>query len=314
MVYEPAISIVIPTYNDERFVGFALDSVFAQTYRNWEIIVVDDGSTDGSVHVARQYGDRVKVFEQSNSGSAAARNRGIQESMAPYVAFLDADDFWLPHKLEAQMKYLASHPESDFIFCAWREWHWPQVGDPNELVNGNAASVTDIAEIDANESGWLYPRLLLDCFIQTSTVLVRKSFLERVGVFDTSLKRGQDYDLWLRCSRATPIAKISHIGSLYRLRNDSITKRIHSVNYGGMILERAVSRWGMQDSRACLVSTSGVRKHIGTVWRNFAIEQAKARYYRTAVLAVLRAIRWWPLDLHTWGCMARIAVTPFLAK
>src|SRR4249920_2954185 len=99
MMQCPLVSVVIPTYNDDRFVGEALRSVFAQTYDNIEVVVVDDGSSDDSVKVARSFGEKVRVIQQSNAGSAVARNRGMTAARGEFISFLDADDYWLADKV-----------------------------------------------------------------------------------------------------------------------------------------------------------------------------------------------------------------------
>ncbi len=310
MMQPGLVSIVIPTYNDERFISEALSSLFAQTYHQWEAIIIDDGSSDSSVKIAQSFGDRVKVFSQNNAGSAVARNHGMRMASGQYLAFLDADDYWLPDKLRLQVEYLDRHPQYDFVYCAWREWFWPKVPEPQAAIGACGQESATADEVVASESGWVYPSLLLDCFIQTSTVLMRRSVVDRVGWFDESLRRGQDYDYWLRCAHVVQIFKLAQVSSLYRLREDSITKRVHPVNYGAVVLERTIRRWGIHDSRAPRVSAIAVRKHLSKVWRNFAIGHSEIGSRRTALYAASRAVRWWPFDLNSWRCLIRYLLLP----
>ena len=117
----PSISIVIPTYNRAGTIERALDSVFAQTFQDFEVIVVDDGSRDATRERVALYGDRVRYIYQENQGCSAARNRGIAEARGAFVAFLDSDDEWLPLKLDVQVRYLETHPEVDFVACMGTE-------------------------------------------------------------------------------------------------------------------------------------------------------------------------------------------------
>src|SRR2546428_4652348 len=110
----PAVRVVIPIYNGERYLREALESVFAQTYRDYEVICVNDGSTDGSPAVLREYGTRVTVVQQANAGQGAARNTGARHAAGRYIAFLDQDDRWYPHKLEHQVAVLEAGPDAAF--------------------------------------------------------------------------------------------------------------------------------------------------------------------------------------------------------
>src|SRR5437867_2556724 len=113
----PCVSVVIPVYNGERYLADAIQSVLDQTYENFEVIVVDDGSTDESAAVAKRFGEAIRYVHQANGGVSKARNTGIAEARGVYLAFLDQDDLWLPDKLSVQVAYLDSHPEVGAVYC-----------------------------------------------------------------------------------------------------------------------------------------------------------------------------------------------------
>src|SRR3989442_14959767 len=113
----PSVSVVIPVYNGERYLVDAIQSVLDQTYQNFEVIVVDDGSTDGSAAVAKRFGEAIRFVHQANGGVCKARNTGIAAARGGYLAFLDQDDLWLPDKLAVQVAYLDSHPEVGAVYC-----------------------------------------------------------------------------------------------------------------------------------------------------------------------------------------------------
>jgi glycosyltransferase involved in cell wall biosynthesis len=191
------VAIVIPTYNCARPLPRAIESVLAQTYRDYQVFVIDDGSTDGTDVIVQQYADRITYVQQPNAGAAAARNHGISLSRSRYVAFLDADDVWLPTKLERQIELLNSQPEvglvcSDFLMEG--VVHTSQIDHPTSAFSGR-----------------YFEYLLRHCFIFTSAVVVRRQCLDEIGAFNESLKVSEDYNLWLRIASRWPVAVVPEI-------------------------------------------------------------------------------------------------------
>jgi glycosyltransferase involved in cell wall biosynthesis len=160
------VSVVVPTHNGERYIAEALDSILAQTAPPAEIIVVDDGSTDEGPRIARSYGARVNVLHQANAGAAAARNTGVAAVTQPYIAFLDHDDLWTPHKLELQLAALAARPELAGVF-----------GHMVEFVSPDAP---------ADVAGRLVPQTVPQPSTLISCMLMHTSEFRRVGTLDTS--------------------------------------------------------------------------------------------------------------------------------
>lgn len=176
------ISVVIPNYNYERYVGEAIESALGQTYDHREIIVVDDGSTDNSVKVIKSFGDKVRLIKQENQHASAARNTGIGASRGKWIAFLDSDDQWHPQKLEFQIEALKRHPE------------WSYIG--THALEGGAYPDFDTVAPKERETS------LMDFFCYTplsdSDALIKKECFENVGVFNPELRGSEDLDLWLR--------------------------------------------------------------------------------------------------------------------
>jgi len=186
------VSVIIPAYNAAEFMGETLDSVFAQTFKQFEVIVVNDGSSDTPQleQVLQLYPSNLRYIKQENQGAAVARNTGIRAATAEFVAFLDADDTWLPAFLESQMELL-EREDVDLVFA-------------DALLTGNATS-PGLTYMQVEPShGEVTPESLLavEVSVLTSTVLARKAPIVDVGLFDASLRRGQDFDLWFRLSRA----------------------------------------------------------------------------------------------------------------
>jgi len=186
------VSVVIPTFNRAQKVVRAISSVFSQTFTDVEIIVVDDGSTDGTKKEVEQFDDLVTyVVHSSNLGVSAARNTGIKGSGAPLIAFLDSDDHWLPEKLAAQVCFFDEHPES--VACQTEEL-WIRNGRRVNPMKKHLKPSGDIFE----------PSLKL-CLVSPSAVMLKRSLLDEVGLFDEDLPVCEDYDLWLRISCRYPI-------------------------------------------------------------------------------------------------------------
>ena len=189
----PSVSVVIPAFERRDLTAEAVDSVLRQTVRDLELVVVDDGSRDGTgEHVLQRFGDpRVRVVRQENLGVSAARNRGARETSGEWVAFLDSDDLWLPRKLERQLAALESDPGR--VACYTEEvWH----------RNGRWANPR---KIHAKPSGLIFARCLPLCVISPSSVVIRRDVFETLGGFDESLPACEDYDLWLRLAARHPI-------------------------------------------------------------------------------------------------------------
>jgi glycosyltransferase involved in cell wall biosynthesis len=177
-------SVIIPTFNRAAFLREAIDSVLAQTEKDFELIVVDDGSTDHTRELVAKYGDRLRYFSQPNAGASAARNCGIRHAAGKFITFLDSDDLWLPKKLARQMQWMAAHP--NLLLCYTDEiWIRRGVRVNQKLIHAKAG-------------GWIYPLCLPRCIISPSSVLMRRELFDAVGWFDEQLPVCEDYDLWLR--------------------------------------------------------------------------------------------------------------------
>jgi len=188
----PTVSVIIPAYNAAEFMGETLDSVFAQTFKRFEVIVVNDGSADTAEleQVLQRYPSNLRYIKQENQGAAVARNTGILAATAELVAFLDADDTWLPAFLESQIQLL-EREHVDLVFA-------------DALLTGDAVSAgLTYMQVEPSR-GKVTPESLLavEVSVLTSTVLARKAPILEVGLFDASLRRGQDFDLWLRLAKA----------------------------------------------------------------------------------------------------------------
>ncbi len=187
----PRVSIIIPTYNRHKFLQEAIDSVLAQSYRDYELIVVDDGSTDETAEVAHKYNGKLSYIYQQNRGVSAARNKGIAASTGDYICFLDSDDLWQPDKLKVQLEFMDKRPK--YPVC-YTDEIWIRYG---VRVNQRKKH--------AKYGGWILPHCLPLCIISPSSVMISRGVFDKLGVFDESLPAAEDYDLWLRIAKAYPV-------------------------------------------------------------------------------------------------------------
>ncbi len=215
MLTSPKFSVIIPTYNYGHYLAEAIRSVLDQTFLDFEVIVVDDGSADNTSQVVADYGDAVQYIYQENRGYAAARNLAIRHSSGELIAFLDADDAWLPQKLELQAAYLDRHPEVGVVSanCYYMD------------AQGN---ITGVMPGKPQATGWIFERILLTGnFIAMPTVGIRRQCFETSGLFDESLRTTVDWDLWLRLSRKFPFGYINQYLAKYRLHPANMHKQAH---------------------------------------------------------------------------------------
>ncbi len=184
------VSVIIPTYNRQRLLALAIDSVLDQTFNNFELLVIDDGSNDGTKELVASYGSRIRYVAQENLGVAAARNTGIRAATHDLLAFLDSDDRFTPEKLALQAKAMTCQPE---YLVSHTDETWFRHGRILNQKNRHARAGGDI-----------FGRCLELCAVGMSTAMVRRRFFETVGYFDESLPCCEDYDLWLRASVKHP--------------------------------------------------------------------------------------------------------------
>ena len=213
MVKMKKISVIIPNYNYARFLDQAIQSVLKQTYGNLELIVVNNGSTDNSLKVVEKYGSQILLIDQANLGQSGARNSGLSVAKGDLVAFLDADDFWEPNKLEIQIQLI--NESTQLVYCGIRQFEDP--GDDNKRV--------------------LLPKYRGDCsnnFIDLpgasivlsgeSTALFSRDLLEKVGFFDAGLNSTAGWDFFRRCSRLTNFDFVNQPLVNYRLHASNMSK------------------------------------------------------------------------------------------
>lgn len=214
------VTIIIPTFNRCSLLNRALDSVYKQSYSNYEVIVIDDGSTDETAEMMQQNFPEVKYFIQNNRGVSSSRNKGLAFATGEWIAFLDSDDEWLPQKLEKQIDAIILEPA--FKVCHTEEV-WVRDGvQVNQMKKHKKVG------------GWIFPQCLPLCVISPSSVLIQRSVFEDIGTFDISLPACEDYDLWLRVTAKYPVLYI---------------EEPQIIKYGGHEGQLSQKYWGMDRFR-----------------------------------------------------------------
>lgn len=276
----PLVSVVIPNHNYAGYLGAAIDSALAQSYSNVEVIVVDDGSTDGSEAVARRYGQRVRWIAQPRQGVSAARNRGIAASRGELVAFLDADDLWRPEKLARQVEQLRT-PAVGVVGCGLA--FISPAGDAlGESVSGASGRVLeDIALLRwPGAPGF------------GSTALVRKACFDRVGLFDTELSTAADWDLWRRIACHYEMGMVREPLALYRVHRSSMHRNLETFEHDML---RAFSRTFADPSAAPIHPLR--RQCYGHLYLMLAGSYLHAGRWGQCLAYLVRAVRIWPRSL-----------------
>ena len=224
----PTISVIIPVFNGEKTIQETIQSLLNQTFSDFELIVINDGSKDLTLPIVHNIKDpRLKVFSYPNAGLSASRNRGVHQAAGEYISFIDADDLWTRDKLEAQFKALQANPDAAVAYS------WTHYIDESGhfLRRGSYISL----------SGNVYPKLLELNFLENgSNALIRKQALDEVGEFDESLAAAEDWDIFLRLAARYPFVAVPSPQILYRVSVNSMSANLEKQEAATLqVLERA---------------------------------------------------------------------------
>ncbi len=274
---KPQVTVIIPTFNMAHYLGECISSVTRQSVGNMEVIVIDDGSTDNTNEIVSSFGNRVSYFYQSNRGESAARNMGIKISSGEYLAFLDADDIWLPEKIEKQIAVLNRNPNIGMVACGYTV-----VNETGRILYANAPR-------NYNNRETLRNALSIAQIIpgSASGVLIRRECFGRLGCFDEEIKIGPDWDMWLRISSSYEIYFIEE--TLVTIRRTSgkpeFRNPLKEEFYVGRVIEKNVKR-------------SKKNRAYAALYHRLGQNELAAHRMKESMSYILRSLMRYPLPIY----------------
>lgn len=272
------VSVIIPTHNRAKFLDSAVTSVLNQTFQDFEIIIVDDASTDDTPQVVRQFKDeRIKyIRHEANQGGSSTRNTGIANSSGEYIAFLDDDDEWLPKKLKLQVELMENSP--------------PDVGGVyTGHTNIDSSSGKRVGVWIPQKRGNIFHELFTGNWVgTTSSVLLRKECFEKAGLFDKNLPSFQDYDMWIRISKLFEFEYIKEPLVKYSVHQNKISTNLDGIRQG---MEIMLEKYGKYP---------GVRKNLGSGYLSLGVEYCYSKNTVKGRRAFLKAIRLYPFEIRCY--------------
>ncbi len=317
---QPNVSIILPTYNRAHYLKEAIESVLTQTYQDWELLIIDDGSTDETRSVAQSYVERdsrISYHYHSNQGVSAARNVGIQLARGRYVAFLDDDDLWQPEKLAWQLEALAQHPETPWLFGDG------QLIDDHGTVlrpvlpqrrSAFSTWVKDYQTANPNVSaGPFYSVMLTGNCLAVPTVLIERDCFTHVGLFNESYHVAEDYDMWLRMAQRYPVLLLRRSIVQIRVHDGAVSggADVRSYNWHeatARVLEAQLTQvpCGQRANVRRTISTCSrlagwhhLRQGEGHRARPLLLQSLHHRWNQPKVVAYLAA-SYWPAPVMGW--------------
>ena len=290
MNVSPRVSVIIPTYNYGRYISEAVESVLAQTYTDFEVIVVDDGSTDQTPQVLERYTGVIRYIRQENMGVVEARNRGIRESRGEFIAFLDADDKWISNKLALQVGAMDEKPEVGLVHANY--FILNERGDLKERIRRYPR---------IPRSGWIFPYLLCANFVMTSSVMVRRICFDHLELFQNRWKNNSsDYEMWLRIATIRPFQYLAYPLVVYRVHGEGLTANEISWRNRRAIVNEFMSCYG---------DLAEVVKMRRTIWCTNALLDAhlaiKYGFITDGVGRLWGSLGYLPFSTAEWGFFLR---------
>jgi len=286
---ETKVSVIVPTYNRERYLKEAMDSVLNQTHKNLELHIVDDGSTDSTKDLVKSFtDDRIKYYYQKNQGQSVARNTGIKNSQGEYICFLDSDNLWKHDKLERQLKLMAENPDYQIVY------------GENEIIDENG-QVQPAGPAVQRYSGNIMSRLLVFNFVNFNSAMIRRECFDQMGGMNQNTRVADDYELFLKFSTRYRFLYVPEFFAQYRVMENQISsnkdKRFQS-NFN--ILTNFMSTYNN------LLDADTVNYTWCRFYTNRGRYQASVGRLKNAFTDYIKAIGYKPLSKHPWRALSKL--------
>lgn len=302
MTDTPKLSVIIPTYNHARYIQRAINSLLEQSFKDFETIVVDDGSTDNTRDIINSYGDSIKYIYQQNHGPASARNTGIEASKGEYIALLDSDDYFAKENLKRKLSFLEGNKHVGWVYSDWQyvDHHG------NYLERGSEKFVYS----DKKLSGEITKELLYSRnYISPCTVVIKRLILDDVGYFDPMIPSQEEYDLWLRISVKYPIYYLNEVLAYVTVHSDSLSGDFSKWAYGNALIidkiekilpDNFTVRRRMMDRMHAdkytflargFVQKGEFKKALNAYWQSIKRLPLQKRIYWLLILLIVRSIK-----------------------
>lgn len=307
----PLVSVIVPTYNSAPFLATTVRSALAQrdAQQNLavEVIVIDDGSSDDIAGAIASLPAEVRYVRKENGGVSSARNLGLQLANGEFICFLDADDVLAQGWFAEALQHFERDAEIGVVFGRFHRWHeqpGETLADAWRPLHAQDAADSITGTVAAEESGWIYHRMLLDSWILCSSAVVRKDVAEKAGPFEEGTPVGEDWDFWIRVSRIAAVAAINRTIVLYRQHPNSASRKLRDKNFAVDLILHAIHTYGWQPPSGQPASAAEVypvvAKHC--VWH--AIDHFDRGRYSAGLRATAKALRYEPGRWKNWRLMA----------
>lgn len=279
----PKVSVVLPAFNAAPFLRQTIGSIATQSFTDFEIVVVDDGSTDATASIARAVDPRVRVIQQSNQGIAVARNVGLSESNGKWIAFMDHDDLWHPDKLKVQTQILENDPGCGIVYGEFLRWN-PQTPPqfPDDILDGS--------RIVADLSGFILSRLVQTNWVLLSTAMIRREVFNDVGLFDPCMPPADDWDFVLRAAERFRFTKLVQPLALYRVHPGQTSLKLPTRNVEFELRARTLGR--LYELGEVVPDMAGVGQRQFLALFHYGLAQYAAGLYREACETFIVSLRY----------------------
>jgi glycosyltransferase involved in cell wall biosynthesis len=288
----PKVTVVIPVYNGERYIRDTLESVFAQTFQDYEVLCIDDGSTDGSAALLMSYGEQLRWVHQENAGQSATRNNGVALARGEYIAFLDQDDLWYPSKLAKQVAVLQAEPDVVLVHC-----DYDRVDVEGRMLQ-RGAGVVERASALSSPLGCLIGEAL----IFPSAMMVRRVALERVGGFDSELRGFEDFDLIARLEQRGRFVMLTEIEMAYRFHGGGFSRSggIRVVQSRERFLIRMQELYAKNRTKQALI-----KDMLAECYSDWGIHEVRSGNRRGGRVKLVQSLKCNPAKLRTYSRLLR---------